>query len=217
MYTSIIISLVVQTFTIFLDILGFNVPPPKDKLIYLDLLKMDLVIEFIEYIFYFWMLFNISQIKNITPFRYFDWFITTPLMLLTLMAYMSEKNYNSIGEFIKDEYPLIINVLLLNVIMLGFGLLAELDLMSRELANSLGFIPFIFSYKLIYDKFYHKNLDKNKKILYWVFLVLWSFYGIASFLPYETKNNTFNILDIFSKNAYSLAYFTFITSKNIKL
>lgn len=216
MYTSIYISLVIQTLTLLLDFVGLGVPVPTDKLIYYDLLKVDILIEFIEYFFYIWMLFNIAKVKNITPFRYFDWFITTPLMLISLMAYMSNKSHKNLREFIIDEYKIIIQVMILNALMLLFGLLAELNIIDKYLANIIGFIPFFLSYKLIYDKYYKKESNRTQKVLYWVFLVIWTMYGVASFFPYKLKNDTFNILDLFSKNAYSIVYFMFITKNYIK-
>jgi len=55
---------------------------------------------------------------------------------------------------------------------------------------------------MIYDKYLISNPDKVK--LYWLFLVIWGLYGVSAILPYELKNSSYNILDLFSKNLFSV-------------
>jgi hypothetical protein len=88
--------------------------------------------------------------------------------------------------------------------MLLLGLLGELKIIDYNVAIILGWIPFIYVFKEIYDKYIKKikdnNTTKDKKILYFFFLISWSLYGVAAFLPYSPKNVMYNILDLFSKN-----------------
>ena len=54
-----------------------------------DILKLEIVVQMIEFTFYVWLVMNFSQIKmNVTIIRYFDWFITTPTMLFSMIAFM---------------------------------------------------------------------------------------------------------------------------------
>ena len=77
----------------------------------------------------------------------------------------------------------------------------------------LGFIPFIYYFKLIYDKYINKEISQDKKNMFWFFFITWSLYGIAAFLSYDQKNTSYNILDLFSKNGFGL-FLVYILQKN---
>ena len=47
-------------------------------------------------------------------------------------------------------------------------------------------------------------------IIYFIFTI-WGLYGIAALMPHHTKNNMFNILDIFSKNFFGVYIYYRIT------
>ena len=55
--------------------------------------------QMIEFIFYLWMVKNLYSIKNITPYRYIDWFLTTPTMLVTFLAYLDANQYINLFDF----------------------------------------------------------------------------------------------------------------------
>jgi hypothetical protein len=52
--------------------------------------------------------------------------------------------------------------------------------------------------------------------LYWLFLISWSLYGVAAFLPYVPKNIMHNVLDLFSKNLVGLILFYTIWKNSIQ-
>lgn len=217
LYQSAYISLFIQFIIGIIDYIGINIDIPKEKIIYKDLLKTELFVQIIEFIFYIWMVLNFNNINNITPHRYYDWLITTPVMLLTLMAYLDSNTYLNLKDFIKTNSNDIIKILSLNCIMLIFGLLGELNYIDYNTAIILGFIPFIYYFNLIYKKYiYHKKLTLDKKGLFYFFIIIWSLYGIVAYLPYEEKNISYNILDIFSKNLFGLLL-VYIIWKNRKL
>ena len=164
------------------------------------------------------MVLNINKISNITPFRYYDWMLTTPSMLITLTAYLDTKNYTSLFDYLKNNYKTLIPILLANASMLIFGLLGELKIMNYLLAIVLGWIPFIWYYRDIYNKFIknNKKTTSDRKGLYWFFLSIWSLYGVAAFLPYIQKNTMYNILDLFSKNLLGLILVYIIWKNRIK-
>jgi hypothetical protein len=203
------LSLFIQLITGLIDIWGltFSVNPRYG--IFKELLLIELIVQVIEFIFYLWLTKNIDQIKNITKYRYYDWFITTPSMLLTLMAYLEIQSTNdsiSLIEFIKKYFLVILVVFILNWIMLGFGLLGELGYMDQRKSALLGFIPFVMYFWIIYSVFIKdkKNLTNSQKQIYFYFLIVWSIYGIAAFMNYEVKNSMYNILDLFAKNFFGL-------------
>ena len=106
---SVYISLLVQVFTGIFDfyVIGLNIP---NKLIILQqVLIMELIVQIIEGIFYIWLALNIASVANITPHRYYDWYLTTPTMLITLCIYLiylrnEETNIETKDSLIKIVY-----------------------------------------------------------------------------------------------------------------
>ena len=131
--------------------------------------------------------------KDITKTRYIDWSITTPLMLLALCIVLS----NEIGAVI--HLPVMIGVVALNYIMLYTGYLGETGVLERNIAAVLGFIPFIAMFSLIYLKYVFPKYDLANRILFLVYLVIWSLYGIVYMFDVATKNMAMNALDLMAK------------------
>jgi bacteriorhodopsin len=216
LYNSAYISLVIQFMTGIIDYLGLQINIPKEKNIYKDLLRTELGVQVIEFIFYIWMVLNFNNIKNITPYRYFDWLITTPIMLFTLTAYLDTNNYSSLTEFLRSNKKDTEKIVIANLLMLMFGLLGELNFLNYETAIILGFLPFIYYFKLIWKKYiYNKEVSLDRKVLFYFFAIIWTLYGLAAFLPYELKNISYNILDLFSKNLFGL-FLVWVVWKNRK-
>ena len=216
LYNSAYISLIIQFMTGIIDYFGLQINIPKEKNIYKDLLKTELGVQVIEFIFYIWMVLNFNNIKNITPYRYFDWLITTPIMLFTLTAYLDTNNYSSLTEFLKANKKDTEKIVIANLLMLMFGLLGELNFLNYETAIILGFIPFVYYFKLIWEKYiYYKEVSLDRKVLFYFFAIIWTLYGLAAFLPYELKNVSYNILDLFSKNLFGL-FLVWVVWKNRK-
>ena len=212
LYISGIISLIIQFLIGIIDVIGLNINIKPDFNIFKDLLKVELSVQIVEFIFYIWMVLNFKNIINITPYRYFDWMITTPAMLLTLMVFLKSEDgeYNNIYDFIKENKKDIIKVVIANLCMLLFGLMGEYNIIKNEIAVLLGFIPFVYYFNLIYKKFINKDTKNNKKNIYWFFVIIWSLYGVAALLPYKNKNVMYNILDLFAKNLFGLVLVFYI-------
>jgi bacteriorhodopsin len=210
------LSLLVQFITGIIDFWGLQIEVPENIIIFKDLLFLELLVQIVEFIFYIWLVRNIEN-KNITKYRYFDWFVTTPTMLLTLMVYLDvNRKEKSILEYVKNNMGLIVLIFILNAFMLFFGLLGELGVMKEKYAVLLGFIPFILYYYIIYKKFIQdKNLPSSVVNVYWYFLFVWGLYGVAALLPFDGKNSMYNILDLFSKNFFGLflVYIIYINRK----
>lgn len=210
---STIFSIIFQIITGVIDIYGINLPVSDNYKILQELLQVELGVQIIELIFYIWLIYYINSLKNITVYRYADWFITTPVMLITLMAYLTIKPEmpSSLSDFFKNHKDNIIYVVLLNAAMLLFGLLGELIPVHKILFVGAGFIPFIMYFYKIYKDYLVPNQHDDeihpvftKKRLFYYFLIVWSLYGIVAFMPYITKNVGLNILDLFSKNAFGI-------------
>jgi len=218
-YTSLITSIIIQITTGIIEIISLFIEV-SDKFSFLkQMMMLEIFVQFIEGSFYLYWLYNFKNIVNITPKRYFDWVITTPTMLINLIFYLiflEYKGNNKSDELnffnlFKKEFNTIIVVLLLNWAMLLFGYLGETSVIPVLLGVSLGFIPFLIYYYIIYTKYAILSNDGLKIYLY--FLFFWSLYGIAAVLPYKIKNMCYNILDLFSKNFFGL-FLTYLLFMN---
>lgn len=216
-YTSGVWSIVIQIITFLIGLVALFVKTPISLLVVKQLLWVETIVQLIEFIFYIWMVNNFSKIKNITKYRYYDWVLSTPLMLYVYIMYLefmkNKENVNGIQknllDLTKDNLTVIIVVLLLNALMLMFGYLAEIKKMSFNLAAVLGFIPFIIMFYMIYVNY--AQYTKLGASTFWFFSGVWALYGIASVMSYKIKNISYNILDLFAKNFFGLylAYILF--------
>jgi len=217
-YISGIASLIIQFIVGVIDYWAINIDiSPKDELLK-DLLKVELFVQMIEFIFYVWLIYYFSKIsKNITPFRYLDWFITTPLMLITLSAFLNHDGTKQtrLTEFLYDNSSSIVKIVILNAMMLAFGLIGEFGYLSAYTSTALGFIPFALNFKHIKETFLESSEDKFKNLVFYWFVFFWSLYGVFAVMSYKVKNTGYNILDIFAKNFFGifLAYAIWSKSK----
>jgi hypothetical protein len=217
---TLVISIVVQIITGLIEIGAFFVKIPTVYALIKQLLMIELVVQFFEGMFYFWLVYNSTKVLNITPKRYLDWVITTPTMLITLMIYLiylNKKVENKTNELelftlLKDNSTVFIPVVILNWIMLLFGYLGEMKIIPVLLGVFLGFIPFLIYYYIIYVNYV--NQDTVGYLLFWYFFFFWSLYGIVAVLPYYVKNAFYNILDLFAKNFFGIFLSYIIFSGN---
>jgi hypothetical protein len=142
-YLSGIVSLMIQFTVGVIDYLALNIKvDSKDELLK-DLLRVELGVQIIEFIFYIWLVFYFNQVsRNITPYRYLDWAVTTPLMLITLAAFLQHDGTatSRLTDFLSNHTVSIINIFLLNAAMLLFGLIGEFGYLSHYTSTAQGFI-----------------------------------------------------------------------------
>ena len=212
-YKTIYISLLIQIITTIITLRGVSYKlKPQDQVLK-ETLNLENIVQIIEALMYFWIALSVSDLENIINRRYLDWFITTPIMLLStsvFMKYNTEKNKNNkknitLKQFMKDNFYTILKIVALNFLMLLFGYLGEKKIINKNFSILIGFIFFFGTFKLIYDNYVDKNIT-NKNLFYGIFFI-WSLYGIAALLDDTTKNISYNFLDIISKNFYGLFLF----------
>tara|TARA_A100001037_G_C15145887_1_gene636290 strand:- start:1628 stop:2314 length:687 start_codon:yes stop_codon:yes gene_type:complete len=212
---TIYISLIAQFITTSISLHGlFYDLKPEDEIMK-DILILEAIVQFIEALFYIWVILALKNLKIMTPRRYIDWFITTPTMLVSTIIFMEYRRKKESGEdklefwsFMTDHKDNIIKLVLLNFLMLFFGYLGEIEVLEKNLSVVLGFIFFILAFHLIYDKYAkHTTIGTNL----FIFLVsVWSLYGIAALMNLKVKNTMYNLLDIVSKNFYGLFIYYYI-------
>jgi len=182
--------------------------PRSREVLLRDLLKVELGVQMVEFLFYLWMVRQWKankSLKRILQFRYCDWVITTPTMLMTLTAFLGGTPEQSLFSFIQQHFKFLIQVLLLNLLMLWFGLQGEWGNIPPTHSVLFGFIPFILYFTMIYKRFVkNKQLSPFKIRVFYYFFFIWSLYGVIGFFPPVVKNIGYNILDLFSKNAVGL-------------
>jgi bacteriorhodopsin len=219
-YITLVISIVVQIITGIIEIGAFFVKVPTIFSLIRQLLIIELIVQFFEGMFYFWLAYNFTKVLNVTPKRYIDWFITTPTMLITLIMYLiylnkrveNKTNELELFTLLKDNATIIIPVIILNWLMLFFGYLGEMKIIPVLLGVFLGFIPFLIYYYMIYINYVTQNTSGY--LLFWYFFFFWSLYGFVAVLPYYIKNSFYNILDLFAKNFFGLFLSYIIFSGN---
>jgi hypothetical protein len=221
-YITLVISIIVQIITGIIEIGAFFVKVPPAYFLIRQLLILELIVQFIEGSFYFWLAYNFTKVLNVTPKRYIDWVITTPTMLITLMLYliylnkMEENKTNELEFFalFKNNSNIFIPVIILNWLMLFFGYLGEMKIIPVLLGVFLGFIPFLIYYYIIYVNYVNQSQSESGYLLFWYFFFFWSLYGFAAVLPYYVKNTFYNILDLFAKNFFGIFLSYIIFSGN---
>ena len=214
-----ILSLIVQFLTAIVDFYSLSLTVPTSYNLIRELVIMELIVQIVEGSFYIWMITNFNAIKNITPFRYYDWMISTPTMLITFMFYLKflqdqeeKKESNTFLNEVKNNWKLILKVSLLDWAMLLAGYLGEKEVFSYLTTTLVGFVPFFLMFYLIYINFASKSTQGQK--IFWYFSGIWAIYGIAAMLPYNIKNSFYNILDLFAKNFFGiyLGYVLYVVS-----
>jgi len=149
---------------------------------------------------------NQINYRKINNLRYIDWSITTPMMLISvILSFLYNTKRGSI--------PIhnIIIIFLLNYGMIGSGYLGEINILSRNNADIIGFGFFVSLYAYIYNIFLKNKYNLVNIITYCLFILLWSLYGIFYLMDEVTKNIGYNILDLLSKcftGIFFWAYFT---------
>ena len=145
---SVIASLVIQIITAIVDTWALTWPIKPQYKILTQLISLELIVQIVEATFYVWLVYNISSVNNITPKRYYDWFITTPTMLFTIIVYFIYVKHKESGKDTKNldmydvfqqEKKTLIPIFVLNNIMLIAGLYGENNPASLLYSSIVGF------------------------------------------------------------------------------
>ena len=216
LHSSLLFSIGVQVVTGVIELLALFVKTAPGMALIKQLLGLEVAVQAVEGAFYAWLYYNIDRVKNITPKRYADWAITTPTMLVTLVAYIIYLNTDkgngndslSLLQILRENAAPIAQIVGLNWLMLLFGYLGEVGVIQLVTGVALGFVPFIAYFYIMYERFIANDANNGNGSaslkIYAYFLVFWSLYGIVAVLPYALKNTIYNVLDLFSKNFFGI-------------
>ena len=204
---TLFLSLYAQIFTLIIGLIAQLINIPSNLYMLKYALGLENFVQFIEMTFYIWFAYfykkNINII-DIAKYRYYDWFITTPTMLLSTLIYFeyNNNNINNIITLLSKNYKKIIEIFNYNFFMLIIGYLQEINIIKLLYSNIFGFLFFGLTFYKLYD-YYAKYSNKNY-LIFFIMLFIWGLYGIAANFNNKIKNSLYNILDIFSKNFYGL-------------
>ncbi len=207
------ISIYVQIIALIVSFSGIFYKLPKQHLIIKDLLILETTVQVIELGFYLVLLRKMAEsVTGMAKARYYDWFITTPTMLLTTIVYFEylyrlETNGSPfrLFDFIKENQRNIIFITIANFLMLISGYLYETGKIDKNRATLLGYIFFIVTFGFIYNNYAKKS--KMGKKLFALLFIIWGTYGIGFILSDVAKNNVINFLDLFAKNFFGIFLF----------
>jgi hypothetical protein len=195
------LSIITQALSFFPAVRGVIEPTPPGKQLLKEILKVELAVTLVQFLFYLF-LFRSFNLDKMATIRYYDWFFTTPAMLFSMVAYFvyAANKATTIPEILRDYKAPLIRMFLANFVMLLVGYLAETGVMDRNLAAVAGFAAFAVVFRTMYTEFRTEESDGLFKML----TLVWGLYGVAFMLPTAEKNLSYNALDIVSKNFFAV-------------
>lgn len=138
------------------------------------------------------------DLSQITEMRYIDWSITTPLIILVLTLFYTGINHPS--------YKVFLLLITLNWAMLGSGYLGETGTINKWAGFGLGFLFFGLMLLVL---FITCVADTKNHMVFWIFALIWSGYGIAYLADEETKNLAYNGLDVVAKALFGVVLYLY--------
>ena len=107
-------------------------------------------------------------------------------------------------------------VLFFNLLMLGFGYSGEIGLLHRTLANFIGFIFFFLTFGTIWKLFMTGlKVTYQSKFIFWLYVGLWSLYGVFYQTSEATKLIGYNMLDLTAKAFVGILFWLYLTKSVI--
>jgi hypothetical protein len=203
-------SLFIQVITTLLSLDGFTIKIPQQDFILKEILAIETIVQLVEGFFYTWIIFALNDLKKMTPRRYIDWSITTPIMLFSTIIFFKYNELKENGqmtnfttyEFVQENRENMTKIFIFNGLMLLCGFLGEIGVIDKRIGIPLGFVFFYKSFEIIYTEYAVKT--ELGKQLFNILAGLWSLYGVSAMLPLQQKNIAYNMLDIVAKNFYGL-------------
>lgn len=145
-------------------------------------------------------------LEKINNMRYSDWIITTPFMLLALSMLLGYENKIAV------RFKSFIWVLISNLFMLGFGYAGEIGLLNRNLASFMGFLFLLLTFGIVWKLFMTcAKATYQSKLIFWLYLGLWSLYGVFYHTNEATKMIGYNMLDLTAKAFVGIFFWLYLT------
>ena len=160
--------------------------------------------QFIEFLYYLVAVFIWNGIID-TWTRYIDWFISTPIMLVSTAMFFSHRRmvYSSEGDMLDifTDWKLYV-MISLNTLMLIMGFCVELKVLPEATGNIFGACALVGSFTMM--AFFVPKDDEWSTPFFYTMYGVWFLYGLAAILPKDQKNTSYNLLDVVAKNFYGV-------------
>jgi bacteriorhodopsin len=143
--------------------------------------------------------------SEISKTRYIDWAITTPMMLTVLCLVLAREIRKPIHAGI------LLLIVFLNYVMLYMGYLGEVIPNLKNMYLTFGFGAFAAMFGLIYYIFIRPKATSANLLLYMMYFIVWSLYGVVYMFSESVKNITMNILDMIAKCLIGLGLWVYYT------
>lgn len=230
-----VLSMVIQAVALGLSIYALVDSNSGDSVkptLLVTILYLELIVQGVELTWYMvvGMLYYCGGMSIGVEYRYIDWMITTPTMLISILLFIwylqcNLYTFENIGSDNSKVLALLVSVLS-NWVMLAIGYVYEAKMKSFTWVldsflgpgNGLyiGFIPFVASYAPIFIAVSAKS-DPIAWFVSVLTVIIWFLYGIVAILYTQPedqvlKNTFYNLLDIVSKNlaGITIAIVTFL-------
>ena len=215
---SLYFSLFIQVLSTAIGFFGLTLKVDPADQILITAVGLETIVSSIQLTFYLWYTYHFKEVVEATFYRYHDWMITTPIMLLTTILYFDYNNKpdekKTLQSFWDEHQKDILIIFAFNAMMLFFGYLYEIGSLDLFTSNSMGFVGLIGSFYVMYSSFVSKNLSANLP-LFIAMSGIWGSYGLAATLSPGWKNLSYNLIDTVSKNFYGI-YLTYVAYQKSK-
>jgi len=228
---SAIFSFIVQVIAGIFLILAFFYKLKEGDLILKTIVSLELVVQILEGIFYVFIIRKFAKGDIDTSFRYYDWFFSTPMMLISTMlflVYLRTKPFEkkesfeekpedvdlNVKNIFMDNKLLIAGMVIFNALMLVVGFMGEKGKMAKMPVFWLGTLFLIISFGYL-NRF--TGDEMMGKLFLLIMFIIWALYGVAFLMPLYKKNVWYSILDLFSKNFYGIFLYVVMVIKYGKI
>ena len=231
--TTFVVSLVTQLATLVLAWIALatvqDIPPILSRV-----LQLETVVQAVELAWYLLFLYRWVR-KMDTPvwWRYLDWMVTTPTMLVNLMFLLFYFHSPTAPESIltddASKVASIFIVVIFDLIMLLIGFSYEDDGISygkqnrfkylqpfpdnKDLGIATGFVPFFGAFAPVFVVLNNRYTGEGLAVVLSTVFV-WALYAAAAFVnSVPLRNAAYNVLDVLSKNSIAILTFSIVMNR----
>jgi hypothetical protein len=235
------LSLVAQFGVLLLSGYAFILEGKTMHSILLLVLSLETVVQFVEFCWYFTVgaAYLCGYYHIDTGARYYDWAITTPVMLTTLMLYALWESdeclaLRDVVEGERGAYLAVIIICDWLMLLCGYAYANKNEMLMGILDRSveklgfgenagiyLGWIPFLLSFTPLFIMMSTEKFKLGGILSISISFVAWALYGVVAVMTFfhgtlseEQANTAYNLLDIVSKNVLGVVVSTVVLSRH---
>lgn len=146
--------------------------------------------------------------------RYYEWFVTTPVMLFTLVLFDEWEDdpscFDSLGWTSRSTGGWVLAAVLADWLMLGAGYATELDDVVGVGVVVVSWLAFAIMFASIFVATDVSVSSSSSQLAYWATVLTWAMYGILACVSWsdgmsdDWRGVLYNLIDVLSKNAVGI-------------